>query len=255
MLRTALKVLRYPGRSLETLRQRYFAPGSGHPDPEIRFMNRWIHGDLPRVEIEDLFPGLEAAQYSLVRGFDRTRNMSITLGEVNVLAALVSHLKCERILEIGTFDGGTTLNLAANLPEGGEVVTVDLPEEAGKMSLDASGFRDNRSKKETVGRQFRGRPEAASIRQVFGDSARVQPEDLGEPFDLVFIDGCHDRVYVESDSVLAEKVVRPGGTIVWHDYGMIRDVTEVLDAYEQEHPGTLHAVAGTRLVIRKMLES
>lgn len=255
MLRTALKVLRHPARSLEIIRQRYFAPGSGHPDPEVRFMNRWIYGDLPRAEVEDLFPGLEAAQYSLVRGFDRTRNMSITLGEVNVLAALVSHLKCERILEIGTFDGGTTLNLAANLPEGGEVVTVDLPEETGEMSLDASGFHDNRSKKETVGRQFRDRPEAASIRQVFGDSAQVQPEDLGEPFDLVFIDGCHDRVYVESDSVLAEKVVRPGGVIVWHDYAMIRDVTEVLDAHEQEHPGTLHAVAGTRLVVRKMSEA
>ena len=40
---------------------------------------------------------------------------------------MASMSDAKRVLEVGTFNENAALNLAANLPEGGEVVTLDLP--------------------------------------------------------------------------------------------------------------------------------
>jgi len=46
----------------------------------------------------------------------------------------------------------------------------------------------------------------------------LETEDL-EPLDAAFIDGDHSEVAVVADSVLVRNLLRPGGIIVWHDYG------------------------------------
>jgi predicted O-methyltransferase YrrM len=51
----------------------------------------------------------------------------------------------------------------------------------------------------------------------------------GEMVDAIFIDGDHSAEGVLHDSLLARRMVRAGGLIVWHDYGNEAvDVTEVL---------------------------
>jgi predicted O-methyltransferase YrrM len=50
------------------------------------------------------------------------------------------------------------------------------------------------------------------------DSMTLQAEEL-EPIDAAFIDGDHSVIAVEHDSRLARALLRPGGVIVWHDYG------------------------------------
>ena len=47
--------------------------------------------------------------------------------EVMVIAALAREAAPANAFEIGTFDGRTTLNIAANLRAGGKVWTLDLP--------------------------------------------------------------------------------------------------------------------------------
>ncbi|HET8608074.1 MAG TPA: class I SAM-dependent methyltransferase [Gaiellaceae bacterium] len=46
--------------------------------------------------------------------------------------------------------------------------------------------------------------------------------------DVVFVDGLHTRAAVERDAGLLLPLVRPGGTIAFHDYGRY-DVTAVVD--------------------------
>jgi hypothetical protein len=63
----------------------------------------------------------------------------------------------------------------------------------------------------------------------------------------VFIDGAHSAEYLENDTALALRMVRPGGIIVWHDYMVWNDVTTFLNAFSLRH--TLQHLAGTSLVV------
>lgn len=150
-----------------------------------------------------------------------TQNGNVSGEELLAMCALIKHANCKAVFEIGTFDGRTTLNFAANLPDGGEVVTLDLPAEG----LDATRFAVEASDrqyiaKSTSGARFQGRPEAARIRQVFGDSGTFDFTPFNGRFDFVFVDGSHSYDYVKSDSQVALRLLRGGrGMIVWHDYG------------------------------------
>jgi predicted O-methyltransferase YrrM len=65
-------------------------------------------------------------------------------------------------------------------------------------------------------------------------SCELEPDDL-EPTDAVFIDGDHSAAGVLADSLLARRILRPGGIIVWHDYGNEGvEVTAVLDRLAAE---------------------
>jgi hypothetical protein len=67
---------------------------------------------------------------------------------------------------------------------------------------------------------------------------------------LIFIDGCHTEKYVESDTRNALQQLAPGGIIVWHDYGMVPEVSKVVDRFACES-GQMKfaALEGTRLAI------
>ena len=120
----------------------------------------------------------------------------------------------------------------------GEVVTVDLPPDfvmAKQDSLTYSDVELNLTQRDQLGRQYQGHRLSARIRQVYGDSAALDWNSFGGPFDLVFIDGCHSEVYVSSDSRNAMNHLAPGGVIVWHDYGMIPAVSNVVDQLAHEN--------------------
>ena len=50
--------------------------------------------------------------------------------------------------------------------------------------------------------------------------------------DFVFIDGSHAKDYVKNDTEIAIKLLRDNkGVLLWHDYGVWKDVTNVLENY------------------------
>jgi predicted O-methyltransferase YrrM len=60
-------------------------------------------------------------------------------------------------------------------------------------------------------------------------SLDLAPADIG-PVDVAFIDGDHGVEAVRHDTALARAVVRPGGVVIWHDYGNpAAEVTGVID--------------------------
>lgn len=209
----------------------------------------WNGGELPRLPAAMAFQGLPRVNVQLQLPFRRVVDTSLDPYELLVLAGIARSLVPSRILEIGTYDGNTALNLAANTPVSTTITTVDLPQDwEGELALpiasDELNTLDMNQERVEIGGQFRGSPHATRIRQVFADSAAVDWTTLGGPFDLIFIDGCHDRAYVRSDTDKALEVLAPGGTIIWHDYGFSDDVSEVVDSYRDRM--RLFALQGTR---------
>lgn len=178
---------------------------------------------------------------------------NVTLLELTVLDSLVAARRPKRVFEIGTFDGRTTLNLAANVPPGAVVHTLDLPS-AGDPALPVHS--DDRpfirkSQQGTRGRRFQGAPEQDGIVQLEGDSASFDFLPYARMMDFVFVDGSHSYDYVRSDSLNALDLATPGAMIVWHDYGEWEGVTRALNELSSADPrfAGLRHVRGTTLAL------
>ena len=170
------------------------------------------------------------------------KNTSITLTNLNpedgnitplelvVISLLISTLKPKKILEIGTFNGRTTINMALNQPKDGEVITIDLTTNETKLPLEpdeAKYILDWTTRKRKI-TTIKSHPQ---IKQIYGDSADYDFTDYIDRIDFMFVDGSHSYEYTMSDSKLAYNLVRQGGYILWHDYGSPYwpDVTEALN--------------------------
>lgn len=202
-----------------------------------------VRGLLPVSAYDDLAsPAIPVSLPAVLGG-----SGNVSTEELVALARVVAVRRPATLLEIGTFDGRTTRTLAANAPANAEVITLDLPPETpASLPLEARDvvFID----KKASGARFAGTPEAARIRQVYGDSANY---DFGKlQVDFAFIDGSHSYEYVMSDSRRVRALLRGGrGIIFWHDYGgEWEGVTRALDELAQtpEFAG-LRQLEGTTL--------
>lgn len=203
-------------------------------DPRARQMRTWVWGRIPRVNLAEVVPSVRGVDVTLLRALDREPGTSLHPDELVKLLVLVAGTGSRNVLEVGTFDGNTALNLAANIPDDGSVVTIDLPPDAIEGRI--------------VGSQWHGTAYESKIRQILGDSAALDWSDfLHEPLDLAFIDGNHDAEHVRSDTKNAWRHVKPGGVIVWHDYSYFKDVSDVVDEIAER--SDVYAIAGTRLAV------
>jgi len=104
---------------------------------------------------------------------ERTRAPQMMSGHVEgrLLETLVHTAGAMRVLEFGTFTGYSALSMAAALPEGGRVVTLEVSEEHAEIAR----------------RHIEASPYAERIDLRVGP-AQQSLEGLDGPFDLVFID-------------------------------------------------------------------
>lgn len=216
-------------------------------DPHLRQRHSWVWGKLPRLELNQVLPGVQQTSIQILEAYNRDLVTTLDIEELASLLAIVKFRDAKKIFEIGTFDGGTTLNLAANTSANAQIVTLDLPPNwNGDLSIRTPRVHRNITKR-TVGHRFRSTPYERKITQVFGDSASIDWSRLPVPFDIVFIDGCHYREYVARDTENALRYLRPGGLVVWHDYGSSKGVSDVVD--ETSAKIKVRAIAGTRLAV------
>ena len=170
---------------------------------------------LPPISLETLVADETAIEiYSLER-----RNGNISALELAAICKIVRQKQPKKIFEIGTFDGRTTLNMAANAKEA-IVYTLDLPESyvaQTKLQIE-KGDRIYIIKNE-CGTCFQGTRYMNRIIQLYGDSADFDFSDWYRVTDFVFVDGSHSYEYVMNDAQIALKLVRPDGVILFHDYG------------------------------------
>ncbi len=184
-----------------------------------------------------------------VRFLEREKaNGNIRISELAILCGLSRRCaKGQPLMEIGTFDGRTTLNLALNAPSDAIIYTLDLPSGASLDRLDKKekGFTGIFPRE----RRYHDYPCAAKkIVQLTGDSTEYDFSWLRGRCSLVFVDGSHAYDLVKSDTSAALEMVAPGGIVLWHDYGVWKGVTAALDEIREEQPVDLRSIRGTSLV-------
>ena len=177
---------------------------------------------IPAVDVTELFPGIVDADIGVGKIFPWEGSSILPL-EVLVLGAIVRLLKPARVFEIGTSLGVTAYNLALNLPDGGELYTLDLPPvRAGEQSV-KTAFEVTVSDRKMIfadrsNRRFLGTRLEPRIHQLYGDSAGFDYSPYVATCDIVFVDGSHALPYVKADSENAFRLAKPDGWVIWHDY-------------------------------------
>ncbi len=173
---------------------------------------------------------------------------NIDLNELLVLVELLQALQPAACFEIGTFDGRTTLNMAANTLQEAVIYTLDLPrEQIDRTALPLHSSDLDWADKETSGARYRGTVWEHKIQQLCGDSATFDYAPYQDKIDFVFIDGSHAYEYVLSDSRNAIALLRGGkGIILWHDYTTWPSVRKAIDYLRTTDP----RFANTRYIDR-----
>lgn len=144
---------------------------------------------------------------------------NITPTELMIIAAFVKQRQPAMCFEIGTFDGRTTENMAANQPDNGKCYTLDLPPDgADKAALPLACGDKTYIDKPVSGARISAQAKSSKITQLYGDSGTFDFSPYFGQVDLMFVDGSHSYEYVLSDTEVAWNMVKPGGLILWHDY-------------------------------------
>ena len=127
----------------------------------------------------------------------RLLNPRMTSGHIQgrLLKMLVTMIRPQTVLEVGTFTGYATLCMAEGLPDGGVIHTVEIDDELEDFimkGVERSSYSDR-------------------IRLHIGDALKVVPE-LGLKFDMIFLDG-EKREYPDYYTVLLD-YLKPGGYMI-----------------------------------------
>ncbi len=155
---------------------------------------------------------------------------NVSLLEIMAINNLITIHQPKTVFEIGTFDGRTTMNMAANSPPDAFVYTLDLPQdEIEHTRFSISSFDRPYIEKPSSGKRFQNTDYMGKIRQLIGDSATFDFAPYCRKMDFVLVDGSHTYDYALNDSLVADRLVSDRGIILWHDYANCEGVTRALD--------------------------
>ena len=158
--------------------------------------------------IEQYIHQMSDAEEPLLHELDRRTNLRVVQPRMisghiqgKLLELLVRMTGARRILEIGTFTGYSALAMAAGLGDDGVLHTIEVDDEL-----------------ESFARSFFDRsPHGRKIRLHIGSALDIAPQ-LGECFDLVFIDGdkreypAYYRMLMDDSGTPA--LVHPGSVLI-----------------------------------------
>lgn len=134
-------------------------------------------------------------------------------GEIRELMSAVQALAPQRMLEIGTANGGTLFLLTRVSAADAHVMSIDLP--GGAFGGDKNEWKHAIWEAFATGQQ--------KMTLLRGDSHKRETLDLvkqqlgGRPLDFLMIDGDHTYDGVKMDFEMYSPLVRPGGLIAFHD--------------------------------------
>jgi len=169
--------------------------------------------------------------------------------------------RAKRLFEFGTCTGKTAYLWARNAPPDARVTTLTLAPEhhAAYQSSPEDDPEETQialHESEFASFLYSGTDVESKIEQLYGDSKALDVRPWAGTCDVVFVDGSHAYSYVVSDSAKALELVRPGGLVLWHDYGGRRHspgVYRALNELAKRLP--LVRIDGTKLVaFRRPLE-
>jgi len=140
-----------------------------------------------------------------------------------------------RVLEIGSYLGVTARLLAENTPPECRIYALD--QDPGH------------------GQAYRGLPIERKITRLVGRATQTLAAS-GAPYDMVFIDGDHEKEGALLDSLLAWNLLSERGVIFWHDYQTLDyfihragAVPEAIRTFQEVVGAKVVALEGTMLAL------
>lgn len=208
--------------------------------------------NIQSCNLNRIFPeDLEKGTITLENFLGHWGNVSIE--ELCKICLITNFIKPKRVLEIGTYNGMTTLQIALNSPKDSIIYTLDLPDDvAAKLELSeldnhiVKHFREKFGT--TTGSYFKDRNDV-NIIQLLGDSSTFNYDSLDCKFDLIFIDAAHDYANKKIDTDNALGLINKGGVILWHNFQDVTcpDVTKYLADISIDHK--LYHLRNTSLAV------
>jgi predicted O-methyltransferase YrrM len=122
------------------------------------------------------------------------------------IGALIKMQGAKAVLEIGVFEGETSLKMIEALPQGGYYAGIDINDHR-KHNLERSGV---------------------AVDFILGESIKVIKGMPREHFDFIFVDGDHSWANILPEFKEIERVIAKGGVIAYHDTLHIPDVAELM---------------------------
>lgn len=164
----------------------------------------WTHGNIPLVD------------WPVARLSDK-----IDDDEVRIILSACAMFPNPSVLEVGTYRGGTTENIACYLEYhgAGSIVTLDVNTRPRSMIDDQAGEVLPASR---IGELIDERHIAAGRvhRILINPNDPVNVEEayrVGARYHVVFLDGDHSYEGTREALALAERYLAPGGVILMHD--------------------------------------
>ncbi len=139
--------------------------------------------------------------------------------EASFLGFLIRSINAKRVLELGTFTGYSALAMAEQLPQNGEVITLDINEKTVELAKTYWAKSEHGKK----------------IKSIIGPGLESLDKLTGE-FDLVFIDADKRNYPMYLEKTL--KMLSPNGIIVIDNVLWGGQVVEVPTDSEDEHRNT-----------------
>lgn len=193
------------------------------------------HSDLSRLPVVALNVLLRERPAIVVDTRFIDTDGSLPLYELLCLLMLTRQERPTGILEVGTYFGSTTVNLAINLPEA-RIHTIDLPPgylpDGGGGELPKDDFHLIRARR--VGAAFVDHSVRERITQHFGDTATYDFRSIQDPVSFFFIDGSHTYEYARNDTLRCLEFAKGSSTFLWHDCddghpGVVQWLAEMVD--------------------------
>jgi hypothetical protein len=157
-----------------------------------------------------------------------------------ILISLIILINPKMALEIGTYLGRQTFNLAAAMEIGSKIYTLDLDKKSFEhanlcnhdtpIALRHFDYEDQLA--------FSGTEKEGMIIQLFGDSKKFDFTPYYNKMNFIYIDGGHDIETLNSDTMKALRMVDKTNQycICWHDYGNKNyEVTSYLDTLSKKN--------------------
>ncbi len=161
----------------------------------------------PPIGRIDLEPFVVAVEPEIVK--NKRGEYGPTANDLRAMLALQNRFQPERCLEIGVHDGHTAALMLAECPWIKEYVGLDVTRNPTSGNIVPA----------VVGELARDDERFGAVSSPHGTKDLGETELVG-PFDWIFIDAGHNYDQVAFDTTWAAARVRPGGLLVWHDFGV-----------------------------------
>jgi len=190
-----------------------------------------------------MLPTVSQNDFNIIRRFPSRQYMHD--GELDLIVAILTQCRPKIMIEFGVNVGLTAQAVLKNVASIERYIGIDvlpgyqciLRGQQGEVPINP-GFLVLEDERFSLLLRKRG-------------SFDLRPHDLPEA-DAIFIDGDHSYDAVMNDSALAQQRIRPGGVILWHDYGNPTvEVTAALDDVAMHDGRTILNIEGTWLALEK----